>query len=237
MHKVFNVSGRVLAAIGVTVMLAAAVLYQPAAVAQPRDLREHERERYHTPHWVYDDRFHHDRFYPAIGYSVSILPTGNLGVNYRNGRYFFHAGVWYQQRGPSYYVVQPPLGIVSPALPPAYSTVWVAGVPYYYANDVYYTGVPGGYAVAQPPTNDMVQQAAPMPSGPMPSGPMPQAGGPMPQAGGPPPAPQAGISAPPAPAPQSSNWYYCESARGYYPTVPQCKEGWRAVPASPPPGR
>ncbi len=29
-------------------------------------------------------------------------------------------------------------------------------------------------------------------------------------------------------------WYYCESARGYYPYVPQCPEPWRPVPATPP---
>jgi len=40
----------------------------------------------------------------------------------------------------------------------------------------------------------------------------------------------AGPATPP-PAPQ--NWYYCESARGYYPYVPTCPSGWRAVPATP----
>jgi hypothetical protein len=27
-------------------------------------------------------------------------------------------------------------------------------------------------------------------------------------------------------------WYYCQSAGGYYPTVPSCPEPWMAVPAS-----
>jgi hypothetical protein len=30
------------------------------------------------------------------------------------------------------------------------------------------------------------------------------------------------------------NWYYCESAKGYYPYVSQCPEAWRVVPAAPP---
>ena len=30
------------------------------------------------------------------------------------------------------------------------------------------------------------------------------------------------------------NWFYCQSARGYYPYVTQCPEPWRAVPATPP---
>ncbi|QDX80799.1 hypothetical protein B9N43_05805 [Denitratisoma sp. DHT3] len=29
-------------------------------------------------------------------------------------------------------------------------------------------------------------------------------------------------------------WYYCESARAYYPYVASCPTGWKAVPATPP---
>ena len=87
-----------------------------------------------------------------------------------------------------------------PVLPPAYATVWAAGVPYYYANDIYYVAVPEGYAVAQPPLDPSVA-----------------------------PPPQAAVA--PAPA---GNWYYCDSAKAYYPNVSQCAEGWRTVPATPP---
>jgi hypothetical protein len=38
-----------------------------------------------------------------------------------------------------------------------------------------------------------------------------------------------------APAQQPGTWYYCESAKAYYPYVKQCASGWREVPASPPP--
>jgi len=39
----------------------------------------------------------------------------------------------------------------------------------------------------------------------------------------------------PAPAqPTIPTWYYCNSAKGYYPYVPSCPEGWRAVAAQPP---
>jgi len=34
------------------------------------------------------------------------------------------------------------------------------------------------------------------------------------------------------PAPQF--WYYCESAKTYYPYVSGCAEGWKKVPATPP---
>jgi|SRR5581483_9644082 len=43
-------------------------------------------------------------------------------------------------------------------------------------------------------------------------------------------APPAQAAAPAAPG----NWYYCESAKAYYPYVAQCAQGWRTVPATPP---
>jgi len=45
----------------------------------------------------------------------------------------------------------------------------------------------------------------------------------------PPTAPTPGAQAP-------AVWYYCDSAKGYYPYVNQCPEGWRSVPATPPAG-
>jgi hypothetical protein len=181
-----------------------------AAHAQERhDRREHARERFQTPHWVLDNRFHHNHYYPSAGYSLSVLPAGNVAVTFRSGRFFFHSGVWYQPAGPGYVVVRPPVGIVVPVLPPAYTTVWGGGVPYYYANDVYYVERPDGYAVAAPPTE---ATAAPAQAPPPP--------------------------APAAPAPSASaSWYYCESAKAYYPYVSECREAWRAVPATPPQAR
>jgi hypothetical protein len=44
--------------------------------------------------------------------------------------------------------------------------------------------------------------------------------------------PSAPASAPSGPPPQQY-WYYCESARTYYPYVSSCPEDWRAVPANP----
>ena len=50
--------------------------------------------------------------------------------------------------------VRPP-GLVISVLPPYYSTVWFGGVPYYYADNVYYSWQPdqNGYAVVDPPEN------------------------------------------------------------------------------------
>ena len=215
MNRTFSRSVRIFGAgIAAAVFAAAPLPLASSAYAQVRhDFRE--RERFRTPHWVYDDRYHHNHYYPSLGYSVSVLPPGHLVIAHRGGRFFFHGGVWFQQVGPGYVVARPPMGAIVPVLPPAYNTVWVGGIPYYYANDVYYASSPGGYAVAAPP----IEAPAPAPmQAPPPSGPAPQAG----------PAPSAPAQASPG------NWYYCESAKGYYPYVSECKEAWRTVPATPP---
>jgi hypothetical protein len=63
-------------------------------------------------------------------------------------------------------VVTPPIGLGIAVLPPYYSTLWIGGVPYYYADNVYYTAAPdqSGYVVAPPPPDDG-SQGAPPPDG------------------------------------------------------------------------
>ena len=173
--------------------------------------------QYHSPHWAYDGRYQHRHYYPAVGYSITVLPPGYVTVGYEGGRYFFHAGVWYRPAGAAFVVVRPPVGIVVPVLPPAYSVVYAGGQPYYYANETYYSGVTGGagYTVVAPPPGAEPATAA-LPA--------------------PPPAssPQAEQAPGSAAHPSVGSWYYCESAKGYYPYVSECKEGWRPVPATPP---
>jgi len=132
-------------------------------------------------------------------------------LTFRGNPFFFHSGVWYRRGGPGFVVVRPPVGIIVPILPPAYSTVVVGSVPYYYANDVYYVEAPGGYAVAEPPAGVAEAAAAPAAA----------------------PAPAVAGAAPSA----SATWYFCESSKTYYPYVSECKEGWRVVPATPPQAR
>ena len=75
---------------------------------------------------------------------------------YRGGRrYYFHGGVWYAPRDGGFIVVRPPVGLVIAVLPLYCSTVWFGGVPYYYANNLYYTAQPdqSGYAIVDPPDN------------------------------------------------------------------------------------
>ena len=190
--------------------LAIFVLCMAGAQAQPRrEVREHERARFATPHWVFDDRFHHNHYYPAVGYAVDALPPGNIAVGFRGGNWWFHSGVWYQHVGPRYIVARPPLGVLVPVLPPAYSIVYYGGVPYYYANDVYYVQQPTGYEVVAPPPVGAAPAAPPVAA--VPTAPTPGAQGP-------------------------AVWYYCDSAKSYYPYVSQCAEGWKSVPATPPAG-
>ena len=198
----------------VAVAFLAVVVCVSSAHPQERrgvERREIQRERFHTDHWVFDHRFNHNHYYPQFGYSVPVLPGGHIALTFRGNPFFFHSGVWYRRGGPGFVVVRPPVGIIVPILPPAYSTVVVGGVPYYYANDAYYVEAPGGYAVAEPPAG--VAEAAAAPAAP--------------------PAPAVAGAAPSA----SATWYYCESSKTYYPYVSECKEGWRAVPATPPQAR
>jgi len=123
------------------------------------EFHEPDRHEFHE----FDDRFHHDHFYPAIGFGIPMLPDGYTGIGFGAGQFFYQGGVWYQPSGAGYVVVQPPVGIVAPALPPGYTTVNVAGTPYYYANGTYYVATPGGYAVAQPPADPAALASAVVP--------------------------------------------------------------------------
>jgi len=178
-----------------------------ASVAHAQARHDVRREHFSTPHWRYDNRFHHDHYYPQIGYSVRALPSSRVAVTFRGAPFFFQAGVWYRPSGPGFVVVRPPVGIIVPVLPPSYTMVWVGTAPYYYANDVFYEQAAEGYAVVAPPAG-YVEQDAPG------------------QATAPATAPQGG----------SAIWYYCESSKTYYPYVSECKEGWKEVPATPPHG-
>ncbi len=112
----------------------------------------------------FDRRYNHNHYYPSRGFVYGSLPYGALSVGFGGGNYFFHGGVWFRPTGGRYVVVQPPFGIFLPVLPPDYATVWVGGMPYYYADDVYYNTAPGqGYVVVAPPPNAAALQPAPAP--------------------------------------------------------------------------
>lgn len=112
-------------------------------------------------------------YYPPHGTAINAPPPAPVVVNHPTGRYYYSGGVWYAPRGPSYVVVAAPLGVFVPVLPLYYTTVWVSGAPYYYANDTYYSWDPAqnGYQVVAAPNGQDApppdaQSEAPPPQGP-----------------------------------------------------------------------
>jgi hypothetical protein len=112
---------------------------------------------------VLDGRYNHGRYYPPRGTVRPSLPDGYRPYYRGRDRFYFSGGIWYAPRGPGFVVVAPPPGLVISVLPPYYSTVWLGGVPYYYADNVYYTWQPdqNGYAVVDAPDNADAPTAPP----------------------------------------------------------------------------
>ncbi|MDP9010411.1 MAG: hypothetical protein M3N91_17200 [Pseudomonadota bacterium] len=112
---------------------------------------------------VLDERHNHGRYYPPVGTIRPGLPEGYRPYYRGRDRFYFSGGIWYAPRGPGFVVVTPPPGLVISALPPYYSMVWFGGVPYYYADNVYYTWQPdqNGYAVVDPPDDSNAPSAPP----------------------------------------------------------------------------
>jgi hypothetical protein len=81
------------------------------------------------------------------------LPFGCLTLAFGGAAWYYGGGYWYRPYGAGYIVDYPPAGIVVPFLPSGYVTYSYSGVPYYWADDVYYTAVASGpgYVVAAPP--------------------------------------------------------------------------------------
>ncbi|HYM34906.1 MAG TPA: DUF6515 family protein [Steroidobacteraceae bacterium] len=138
--------------------LIAALLSSGVALADRDHDRRHEEGRY------FDNRYQHGHYYLPRGHVVEALPHAAISVNIGGGPFYFHEGIWYRPHGPRFIVAAPPFGVVIPVLPPFYTTLWVRGIPYYYANDVYYTWRPEahGYAVTDPPSeSDVTVKAEP----------------------------------------------------------------------------
>jgi hypothetical protein len=109
---------------------------------------------------VFDDRYGHGRYYPPRGAVIPSLPDGYRHYHYGGHSYFFHGGTWYAPYGPRFVVTYPPVGLFVSVLPPFYTTLWFSGVPYYYADDVYYRwrADMNGYVVVDPPAEQNVDR-------------------------------------------------------------------------------
>jgi hypothetical protein len=92
---------------------------------------------------------------------------------YRGGAYYAHGGYYgrggyyggyYGGRGGWYggRFYGPGFGWFLPVLPAFYATYWFGGIPYYYANDTYYTWSPdySGYVATSPPRAPPLIQAS-----------------------------------------------------------------------------
>ncbi|MFH2043512.1 MAG: DUF6515 family protein [Pseudomonadota bacterium] len=108
-----------------------------------------------------DSRYHHNRHYPARNQYVDRLPNKYRSFKHRGSRYFFSGGIWYRPYGPRFTIVAPPIGLITPFLPPYYTTIWVGNAPYYYANEVYYTHRGDGYVVVEPPEKEVSEAPPP----------------------------------------------------------------------------
>ena len=100
----------------------------------------------------FDGAHGHAHTYPAPGWGVRVLPPQSRFVFWGGVRYSFWDGVWYGPGPYGFVVVRPPFGIVIDTLPAFRTVVTLGGMPYYYANGIYYRErMEGGYEVVQPP--------------------------------------------------------------------------------------
>jgi len=122
-----------------------------------RDVRR-VNERNRPRGYVLDQRYHHNHYYPPRGHYVQRLPRGYREYHHHGERYYFYDGAWYHHSHAGFVVIAPPFGLVVPVLPLYYTTIWVGGVPYYYAGGVYYVWRPAmqGYVVTELPAESSV---------------------------------------------------------------------------------
>lgn len=156
-------------------LVAVCMLSIGTAQADPRD-RDHDRHGGRgpgqRPGWDHmDGRFNHNQYYPSRGIYVHDLPRDRVFVRGPRDRYWYSGGVWYSSGPRGYLVVGAPIGLFVPVLPPYYTTVWVGGAPYYYANDSYYVWRESDqqYEVVAPPDENAASTDAP-PAPPSPTG-------------------------------------------------------------------
>jgi hypothetical protein len=75
-------------------------------------------------------------------------------AQWRGEHWYFDGRHWYRPRASGWIVAPPPVGLTIAYLPDAYATLWIGGVPYYYADDIYYRWRPAtrDYIVVAPPS-------------------------------------------------------------------------------------
>jgi hypothetical protein len=102
---------------------------------------------------------------------VRQLPD-SVVIKHRGARYVVSAGRWYEQRGDKLRAITPPQGVLVPELPQGYSMRWVGGVPYFYADGLYYVWRERKHSyevLPTPPAGDTGQRSD-VPATPRPKG-------------------------------------------------------------------
>ena len=94
-----------------------------------------------SPHFEshMDGRFGHNREYFNHGQVFHGNPRGGYDIFHGGQHYWYDRGHWYRRHDGLSVVIGAPIGAFVPFLPYYYSTIWWGGIPYYYANDAYYT--------------------------------------------------------------------------------------------------
>jgi hypothetical protein len=138
-------------AIATTVALIAASVLLSPAYGQAHGNRG--RAAHIAPHMHTDGRFSHNHPYYDHGNRFNGYPRGGYEVHHGGQSYWYDRNHWYRRRGGVSVVIGAPIGAFVPFLPYYYSTIWWHGLPYYYANDTYYSwnGAQDEYEIVAPP--------------------------------------------------------------------------------------
>ncbi len=146
----------------VAAMLVVGAVMNGAAIGADGSDRGGHDQGDHRAQLRYDQRYEHNRYYARRGTTFPALPGGSTGVTLDGENYFYHDGVWFRRLDGRYVVIEPPIGIVAPILPPVYVSLSIGGAAYYYANEVFYARAPGqGYGVVPPPPGAEAAQPTP----------------------------------------------------------------------------
>jgi hypothetical protein len=154
-------STSVRAAVAGVLLVAASALLSPAYSQNHGGDRGGDRRGDHggfvahgaPSHMHMDGRYDHNRPYYDHGHEFHGVPHGGYQIRHGGRSYWYDRGHWYRHRNGVAVVIAAPIGAFVPFLPFYYSTIWWGGVPYYYANDTYYTWNAGQdeYEVVDPP--------------------------------------------------------------------------------------
>lgn len=107
---------------------------------------------------VSDNESYDDSYGRGEDRLIARLPGPARKVTYHGRAYYYVTGVFYRPAGRGWRIVEPPLGIMVPSLPPGHTVIRANGQRYYYFDGLYFTWRPRsiGYVVVGPPLGAIV---------------------------------------------------------------------------------